>query len=159
MSEPAQERPRPSVLAVLAALVLGFVVGNAFVNRGDVRGAEEALKENLKAVDAEDRAAMIASFHRDSPFAAQAGDLFDRLMPKLDVTADLVSFEPVGASGDLVVARYVQRTASDPAAPGREAFTDNEITGLAVFRLQDGKPRVWLTVPIEARALARPAAK
>ena len=159
MTAPATPQPRPSVLAVIAALVLGFVIGNAFVNRGDVRGAEAALQENLKAVDAEDRAAMIASFHRDSPFAAQAGDLFDRLMPNLDVTADLVSFEPIGASGDLIVARYVQRTESESATPDRDGFADNEITGLAVFRLPDGKPRIWLTVPIEAHAVVAAKAK
>ena len=159
MSESAGGRPRPSVIAVIAALVLGFVIGNAFVNRGDVKGAEQALRENLRAVDAEDRAAMVASFHPDSPFRQEAGELFDQLMPELDVTAELVSFEPIAASGDLIFARFVQRTEREADATATEAFVDNEISGLAVFRLKDGTPRIWMTVPIEAREVVHTQAK
>lgn len=155
MSEPAAARPRPSVIAVIAALVLGFVIGNAFVNRGDVAGAEKALRENLKAVDDEDREAMVASFHPESPFREKAGELFDQLMPELDVTAELVSFEPIAASGDLMLARFVQRTERESDASAERAFVDNEISGLAVFRLKDGSPRIWLTVPVEAREVVR----
>ena len=147
-SDPA--RPRPSLIAVVAGVVLGFVIGSMFVNRGDVRGAEQALRDNLKAVDAEDRQAMIASFHRDSPFAEQAGVIFDQVAPRVDVTAELVSFEPIAADGDLMVARYVQRTVAEETGSQAEAFVDNQISGLAVFRMQDGKPRIWVTVPIEA---------
>lgn len=159
MSESAGGRPRPSIIAVIAALVLGFVIGNAFVNRGDVKGAEQALRENLRAVDAEDRAAMVASFHPDSPFRQEAGELFDRLMPELDVTAELVSFEPIAASGDLIFARFVQRTEREADTTATEAFVDNEISGLAVFRLKDGTPRIWMTVPIEAREVVHTQAR
>lgn len=159
MSETGAVRPRPSILAVLAALVLGFVVGNAFVNRGDVTAAEKVLGENLKAVDDEDRGAMIASFHPDSPFKDQAGTLFDQLMPELDVSAELVSFEPIAASGDLMFARFTQRTERQGEASGGDAFVDNEISGLAIFRLKDGLPRIWMTVPIDARRLERSPAK
>jgi hypothetical protein len=36
---------------------------------------------------------------------------------------------------------------------------DNEITGLAIFRLKDGTPRIWMTVPIEAQEVTRTTAK
>jgi hypothetical protein len=147
-SDPA--RPRPSLIAVVAGVVLGFVIGSMFVNRGDVRAAEQVLRDNIKAVDLEDRQAMIASFHRDSPFAEQAGEIFDRITPRVDVKAELVSFEPIAADGDLMVARYVQRTMAEASGSEEQAFVDNRISGLAVFRMQDGTPRIWVTVPIEA---------
>ena len=159
MSDASEGRPRPSIIAVIAALVLGFVVGNAFVDRGDAKGAEKVLRENLEAVDREDRDAMIASFHPDSPFKAQAGALFDQLMPELDVSEELLGFEPIAASGDLLIARFVQRTEREADAPSTAAFVDNEITGLAIFRLKDGTPRIWMTVPIEAREVTRTTAK
>lgn len=159
MSDASEGRPRPSMIAVIAALVLGFVVGNAFVDRGDVKGAEKVLRENLEAVDREDRDAMIASFHPDSPFKAQAGALFDQLMPELDVSEELLGFEPIAASGDLLIARFVQRTEREGEGSTGGAFVDNEITGLAIFRLKDGTPRIWMTVPIEAREVTRTLAK
>ena len=158
MSDASEGRPRPSIIAVIAALVLGFVVGNAFVDRGDAKGAEKVLRENLEAVDREDRDAMIASFHPDSPFKAQAGALFDQLMPELDVSEELLGFEPIAASGDLLIARFVQRTEREGEGSAA-AFVDNEITGLAIFRLKDGTPRIWMTVPIEAREVTRTIAK
>jgi hypothetical protein len=80
-------------------------------------------------------------------------------MPELDVSEELLGFEPIAASGDLLIARFVQRTEREGQSPSTAAFVDNEITGLAIFRLKDGTPRIWMTVPIEAREVTRTTAK
>jgi|GEM_PF-3289851 len=142
---------RPNIVVAITAGILGFVIGNTFGNRGDTRAAEATMRSNIAAISKEDRAAMLASFHSKSPYAGEATKLYDALMPRLDVNAEMVSFEPLGASGDLLVARYMQRTFAKATSKG--PFVDNEIDGIAIFNSEGGVPKLWMTVPISAREI------
>lgn len=110
----------------------------------------EIWHENVDTAELEHEARMLASFHRDSPIRAQAALLLAEVGAEFDYETTVRSFRPFAVDGDFAFARSVVRTERRASVEDGRAFVDNDLDSIVVFRLEDGRPKVWMTVPVEA---------
>lgn len=115
----------------------------------------EIWHENVDTAELEHETRMLASFHRDSPVRAQAAALLAEVGAEFDYETTVRSFRPFAVDGDFAFARSVVRTERRASAEPGRAFVDNDLDSIVVFRLEDGRPKVWMTVPVEAWPVVR----
>ncbi|HEX2749813.1 MAG TPA: hypothetical protein VHM91_17525 [Verrucomicrobiales bacterium] len=107
---------------------------------------EEAVREQVKALNKEDVDLYMSYIHRDNPGYGTTKDQVIDLFEKYDLRTTLEKIEPVTITEDEAKVSFVQLTEkiSGPA------FSNNRTTGTHTLRKDDGK---WKIFSSEARSV------
>jgi hypothetical protein len=154
--------PRTPFVAA-AAFAAGVLVAAAPHAFGPAATVPPELAESMRAIwlenvdtaELEHEARMLASFHRDSPIREQAAALLAEVGAEFDYETTVRSFRPFAVDGDFAFARSAVRTEGRGSVEPGRAFVDNDLDSIVIFRLEDGRPKVWMTVPVEVRPVDR----
>ena len=105
---------------------------------------------NMRASDAKDLDAYLATIHPDSPTRPSLPDEIAAL-DSYDLAFSAPSVKFVAMSGDYALYRVVQRT----VRKGGPDFLDNELDGIWAFRKDGTSWKYWSQLIFEMRPLAR----
>ena len=108
-----------------------------------------ALEENLRAADAEDLPAYMATIHEDSDLYGSTESLMENLFELYDLDYEVETVELVSLSGGEAKLRVTQvtRKVSGPA------FRDNRVTVLHALRKSGGQWKFYNTVVLKIEYL------
>ncbi len=112
----------------------------------------QVVVANLRASQAEDLPAAMATLHPASPVAGTTRLAMQTYFRAFDLKYELLSLSWIGRDADYAVLRFRQKTTKVAG----EAFQDNILDGLHVFRRYGEAWKIWTTVPLEATPLGEP---
>ena len=105
----------------------------------------KVYEANLRATQAENTAAILATVHPKSPSRALVSRALSQLFARYDLRYQMLSFTYVGRDEDYAVARVKQKT-TKVAGP---AFRDNVLDCLQIFRKDGDGWKLWTSANLE----------
>ena len=135
---------KTTIFALLLVICIGLTVGCS-----EDKNVEAELKtlmmENIKATEAEDKSAMLATIHTESPNYAQTEILTTQMFGTYKLKYELLQFQYVGMEGEYAIARY--KFSTKKVAGGE--FKDNIVDSLHIFRQENGSWKIWSMAILE----------
>lgn len=110
---------------------------------------EEAVRENVEAMNKEDVDLAVSCVHSLSPNYAQTAAVTRQINAQYDLQYKLLSFKYIGTDGEYAVARVKQQT-SKIKGP---AFRDNTVDVMHVFRKEGKQWKCWQSAILEVKYL------
>jgi len=120
------------------------------VEKNDISNAlKKAYEQHITAMDKEDNAAIMKSFHGQSPAIMQITQLMQQMFPVFDLKSELLNFKYIGLDGEYAIARVEQKSVkvSGPM------FQDNITDTIFIFRQELGVWKLWQAAPLDIKFL------
>lgn len=128
---------KESTMKKLSLLLLVFA---SFLANASIEDELKALMlANLKATQSEDKKAVFATMHSQSPAKAGTNNMLDQIFTTYDLKYSILDFKYVAADETYAYARTKQLTekVSGPA------FNPNELESLVIFKQENGDWKLW----------------
>lgn len=136
----------------LALLVIGLG-GCQRVTEADKEVALEVVRANVKAMEAEDMDAALATIHPKSPAYEQAREPIATIFKDYDLSYEL---EKVEVSQVAVAEIRVAFAMVTRRRTGAEGFTDNRVEGFHLVRRDGNGWKIWETRILQATPVEAP---
>lgn len=134
-------RTRIGILALALALFGGAArPAAAFVMEGPlIDSLRQVMAGNFEAYNKKDINALLKGIDSRSPDYEPTKKAAAEQFATLDVTTELVSFEPIGHDDEFAVARIKAKTTGKPGS----GFVDNTVDAIVLFHQENGEWKLW----------------
>ena len=137
------------ILIVAAARAMAPAVAPAAPAASPAANIMTVVAENVRATQAEDMTAVMATIHSESPVREGTKQACAVAFRSYNLEYKILSVRYVGQDGPYAVARVRQSTRK---VSGPE-FRNNEVDMIQVFRKENGKWKFWNQVILEIKMI------